>query len=216
MNQLNVSSSPIDVSQMVGKYHTECSVFVCDFYFESVALRLSSTWAQDAQPSFPIVALGADDQRWPPTCLFVTRRGTERDPDPIASVWNIGHGFPIQSSTSRPTSDPKSVSPCNWEGLQFFNSSPKLSFFGPLGRTTNSPSRTCSSTTVPSHTSNCPASACGIRIAKLLPHFCTVDMACSWRDGEKDGEKGVDTMNIHPLCPIKSRTRGTRGACCSR
>jgi hypothetical protein len=37
-------------------------------------------------------------------------------------------------------------------------------------------------------------------------------MACSWKDEEKD----VDTMSIHPLYPITSRTRGTRGACCSR
>jgi hypothetical protein len=41
-------------------------------------------------------------------------------------------------------------------------------------------------------------------------------MACSSKDGEKDGEKDVDTMSIHPRYPIKSRTRGTRGACCSR
>ena len=188
MNQLNVSSSPVDVSQVVRKHHTGCSVFVCDFYFERIALCLAGCRAQDAQPSFPIVALGTDDQRWTPTCLFVTRCGTERNPDPIASVGNIGDGFPIQSSTSRPTSEPKSVSPCNWEGLQFFSNSPKLSLFGALGRTTNSPSRTCNSTAVPSQTSNCPASTCGMRIAKLLPHFCTVDIFSSM--------KGVDTMNI--------------------
>ncbi len=30
MNQFNVSSPPIDASQMVGKDHTCCSVIVCD------------------------------------------------------------------------------------------------------------------------------------------------------------------------------------------
>ena len=176
MNQLNVSSSPVDVSQVVSKHHTGCSVFVCDFYFERVALCLAGCRAQDAQPSFPIVALGTDDQRWASSCLFVTGSRTERDPDPIASVGNVGCGLPFQSTTSRPRSDPKSISPCNWEGLQFFSNSPKLSFFAVLGRTISSPSRTRNSTVVPSQTSNCLATAWGIRIAKLLPHFCTVDM----------------------------------------
>ncbi len=194
MNQFNVSSPPVDVSQMVRKHHTGSSVFVCDLHFECVALGLAGCGAQDAQSSFPIVALGAYDQRWTPTGLFVTRCGTGRNPDPIATVGNIGDGFPIQSSTSRPTSDPKSVSPCNWEGLQFLSNSPKLSLFRTLGRTTNSPARTCNSTAVPSQTSNCPASACGMRIAKLFPHFCTVDIFRSM--------KGVDTMNIRRVAPL--------------
>ena len=154
MNQLNVSSSPVDVLQMVRKHHTGCSVFDCDLHFERIALGLAGCRAQDAQPSFPIVALGTEDQRWTPTCLFVTRCGTERNPDPIASVGNIGDGFPIQSSTSRPTSAPKSVSPCNWEGLQFLSNSPKLSFFWIAGANhqfavSNMQFNRCSFTNVP-------------------------------------------------------------------
>ena len=188
MNQLNVASSPIDVSQMVCKHNRGCSIVVCDLHFERIALGLPGCRAQDAQPSLPIVALWTDDQSWTPTSLLVTRSWAERNPDPIASIGNISYGFLFQSSTSRPTSNPKSVSPCNWEGLQFFSNFSKLIFFAALGRTTNSPFRTCNSTAVPSQTSNCPASACGILIAKLLPHFCTVDISSSI--------KGVDTMNI--------------------
>ena len=65
MNQLNVSSSPVDVSQMVRKHHTGCSVLVCDLYFERVAVSLAGCRAKDAKPSFSIVALGTDDQRGP-------------------------------------------------------------------------------------------------------------------------------------------------------
>jgi len=48
MNQLNVSSLPIDVSQMIGKNHTRRSIFVCDLDFERIAFRLSGCRAQDA------------------------------------------------------------------------------------------------------------------------------------------------------------------------
>jgi hypothetical protein len=109
--------------------------------------------------------------------LFMAGGRIKRNPNKVASVWNVVLRFLFQSITSRPTSIPKSVSPCNWEGLQSFSSALRLSLGDRSGRTMSSPSRTHRTTAVPSVTSICPANAWGMRIAKLLPHFCTVAIA---------------------------------------
>lgn len=171
MNQLNVLRLPIDVSKMVCEHDTRQSILTGDRNLESITFRLAGCGTQNAQSRFTIVALWADDQCRPPIRLLETGGWLERDPNEVTSIRNIRFGFLGQSTTSRPTSAPKSVSPCNCEGLQFSRSSFKLNFFGKLGRITNSPSRTSKSTSVPSETSNCPASVSGIRMAKLLPHF---------------------------------------------
>ena len=101
--------------------------------------------------------------------LFLASNWVQSDPDQVATVGYILGAF--HSNTSRPTSSPKSVSPCNWDGLQFFSRSRRLSFSVFTGRTTNSPFRTLSSTSAPSPTSNCPASTAGILTARLFPHF---------------------------------------------
>lgn len=174
MNQLNVTSFPIDIAQMIGKDDSGISVAADDRYFKRVAFCLTRCRTKDAEPSFSVVTFGANNKSRPTPRLFMARRWTQRNPDKVASVWNVVLRFPFQSTTSRPTSFPKSVSPCSWEGLQSFSSAPRLSLGDLSGRTMSSPSRTLSSTAVPSSTSICPASDCGIRTARLFPHFCTV------------------------------------------
>ena len=177
MNKLDISSFPIDVAQVIGKYDSGTSVTAGDRYFKWVAFGLTCCWTKDAKPGFSVVTFGANNKSWPTPRLFVTRRWTQRNPDKITAVWNVVLRLPFQSTISRPTSTPKSVSPCNWEGVQSLSSALRLSFGDLSGRTMSSPSRTHNSTVVPSATSICPANDCGIRTARLLPHFCTVAIA---------------------------------------
>lgn len=118
--------------------------------------------------SSSVVALGTYDKCWTSPSLLVTGNWIQRNPHHVATIGHVQAAF--HSNTSRPTSSPKSVSPCSCDGLQFLSRSRRLSFSLFSGRTTNSPFRTVSSTCAPSVTSNCPARTAGILTARLLPH----------------------------------------------
>ena len=171
MNKLNVTSFPIDVAHVISKNDAGTSVTADDRYFKRVAFCLTRCRAKDAKPSFSVVTFWADNKSRTTPRLFMAGRWTQGNPDKVASVRNVVLWLSFQSITSRPTWTPKSVSPCNWEGLQSFSSVLRLSLGDLSGRTMSSPSRTHSSTAVPSSTSICPASDCGIRTARLFPHF---------------------------------------------
>jgi len=158
-NQLDVASFPIDIPQMIGQHHGCGSIRVRDLHFKCVTLRLSRCGAQDTQACFAIVTSRTDNHRWTTTCLFMPSNRTKRNPDQVAAIGDMVRCLLFHSITSRPTSGPKSVSPCNCEGRQSFSNSHRLSFFDRIGRITNSPPRTCRSTAAPSSTDSCPASA---------------------------------------------------------
>lgn len=95
---------------------------------------------KDAEPSFSVVTFGGDHKSRPTFRLFMDGDWIQRNPDIVPSVWNAVLRFPFQSTTARPTSFPKSISPCNWEDLQAFSSTPRLSLCDLSGRTISSPS----------------------------------------------------------------------------
>ncbi len=139
MNELDTPSFPIDVAQVVCQYDGRCTTATAtatvNGNFKRITLGLTRCGTKHTKAGFSVIAFGADYQRWASSGLFVSRSRAKRDPYEIATIRDIVLSFACQSMSSLPTSTPKSVSPCNWEALQFLSNSLRLSLAGRSGRT---------------------------------------------------------------------------------
>src|SRR5438552_3607948 len=87
----------------------------------------------------------------------------------------LGHVGAVAHRISRPTGPPGNASPCGLEPFIFATRSANLYFRRRRrGRIVSTPSVVSNSTSVPFSSCTCSATDLGIRIPRLLPHFCTV------------------------------------------
>ena len=156
--------------QLIGQFGP-CNTEICWYqHLEAVALNSRCKRAEQAQFRSLVVRQWREHKRWPADRMLMPRLRIEIDPDDVSAV---GHVI-ARYHNSLPTDGPVSISVCRSSSVIPASSSSSEYLLRATGDTVNTPSRTVMSTSELHSMLISSAWAFGIRIARRLPHFCTL------------------------------------------
>src|ERR1019366_9230943 len=161
---------PIDALHVIGQDHSGSAMRGGNGHFEWITLGLIRDRTNERQAGFRVVCSRAQHERWAPPRLLAARLRVECQPNKVTSLGDVV----CTHQDSSPCGCPHSVS--RWRFLDVIReTNSESSYLRRVGRKTMLPSGSKSNARLsPSLRRASLAIACGIRTARLFPHFETV------------------------------------------